>query len=174
MTVTFWRMIVTFWRLSAPLKRNNCVAKIDSILFLLSDALSQQYPSRPVLLSAWPRICRKESFRSGSCTCVLGTSGTWQVWGGWQVTVMAKKKVKVDPFLILFANFFGGELDVLEIILQCSPQRKALDLLRLHAQLTVSDSPYEIIWTLHTTVETRVVTRRVGGFLSWPPLQTVR
>jgi len=34
---------------------------------------------------------------------------------------------------------------VLEIILRCSPQREAVDLLRMHAQLAVSDSPYEII-----------------------------
>jgi len=53
--------------------------------------------------------------------------------GGGQVS----PKKGQNPLGFFFANFSPGELDILEIILRCSPQREALDLLQLHAQLAL-------------------------------------
>jgi len=78
-------------------------------------------------------------------------------------------------------NFFSGELNVLQIISQSSPQREALDVLRLHAQLALrlaaaacSIGSLRLSYESLETVGTSVATRRMGGSFSWPPLRTVR
>jgi len=131
-TLVFWAQVeLDKWNLTI------CACHVD---------LSPSTPASFKSIDKWQLVKLNRQFNlrgePPKITCASCPKNPSQGSRGGQVTVMAKKMVKIDHFWIFLFNFFWWN-DVLGIILRCSPDRIQLRLGSVAAVLV--DSPQQSV-----------------------------